>query len=92
MTRPGVEIPINQEGTFAIAEALCARGAQALILGAKVHALMDGRFNVAFEDVEAVAPAALRHRILLNFDGLAEGVRQDGIVRDLLGSLPRLDH
>ena len=66
------------------------RGAQALILGAKTHALMDGRYNVAFEDVEAIAPAALRHRILLNFDGLAEGVRQDAVVAELLETLPKL--
>ena len=46
------------------------RGAQALILGGKINALLEGRFNVAFEDIEAVAPPALRHRILLNFEGL----------------------
>ncbi len=66
------------------------RGAQALILGAKTHALIDGRYNVSFEDVAAVAPAALRHRILLNFDGLAEGVLQDQIIAELLESLPKL--
>ena len=53
------------------------RGGQALMLGAKVTALLAGRYNVAFEDVHAVAPAALRHRLLLNFDGLAEGIRPD---------------
>ncbi|MFO7171121.1 MAG: MoxR family ATPase, partial [Chloroflexota bacterium] len=60
------------------------RGAQALILGAKVHALLDGRYNVAFEDVRAVAPAALRHRLLLNFEAQAEGVRPDDVIADLL--------
>ena len=60
------------------------RGAQALIIGAKVNALLEGRFNVAFEDVQAVAPAALRHRLLFNFEGLAEGISPDAIVRDLL--------
>jgi MoxR-like ATPase len=49
------------------------RGAQARVLGAKVTALLAGRYNVAFDDIHAVAPAALRHRLLLNFDGLAEG-------------------
>ena len=67
------------------------RGAQALILGAKTHALMDGRYNVAFDDVAAIAPAALRHRILLNFDGMAEGVSQDAIIADLLAAVPRLE-
>jgi MoxR-like ATPase len=66
------------------------RGAQALTLGGKTTALMDGRFNVAFDDIAAVAPAALRHRLLLNFDGLAEGVRTDDIVAALLSSIPRL--
>ena len=64
------------------------RGAQALVLGAKVHALLAGRYNVAFEDVRAVAHAALRHRILLNFEGLAEGVRTDDVIDDLLERVP----
>jgi MoxR-like ATPase len=60
------------------------RGAQALILGGKVCALLDGRYNVAFEDLRAVAPAALRHRILLNFEGQAEGVCPDDVVKELV--------
>ncbi len=60
------------------------RGAQALVIGAKVNALLEGRYNVAFEDIEAVALPALRHRILLNFEGQAEGIRTDDLVRDLL--------
>lgn len=59
------------------------RGAQALIIGAKVNALLEGRFNVSFEDIQAVAPGALRHRLLLNFEGLAEGINPDDIIRDL---------
>lgn len=64
------------------------RGGQALILGGKVTALLSGRVNVAFEDVAAVAPAALRHRLLLNFDGIAEGVTPDEIVSELLDQVP----
>ena len=64
------------------------RGAQALSLGAKVTALMNGRFNVAFEDIKAVAPAALRHRLLLNFDGLAEGMKTDDVINELLSAIP----
>jgi len=64
------------------------RGAQALVLGAKVHALLEGRYNVAFEDVQAVAYPALRHRVLLNFEGLAEGVSPDAILADLLDRVP----
>jgi MoxR-like ATPase len=60
------------------------RGAQALILGGKVTALLAGRYNVAFEDLRAVAPAALRHRILLNFEGQAEGVSTDDVVREVM--------
>ena len=60
------------------------RGAQALIIGAKINALLEGRFNVAFDDIHAIAPAALRHRLLLNFEGLAEGISTDDIVADLL--------
>jgi MoxR-like ATPase len=60
------------------------RGAQALILGAKVNALLDGRLNVAFDDIRAIAKSALRHRLLLNFEGQAEGISTDDIVEDLL--------
>lgn len=63
------------------------RGGQALVLGAKVTALLSGRYNVSFEDVHAVAKAALRHRILLNFDGLAEGIRPDVIIDELVSAL-----
>jgi MoxR-like ATPase len=65
------------------------RGAQALALGAKVTALLDGRYNVSFDDVAAVAPAALRHRLLLNFEGQAEGVTTDQVIADLLESVER---
>jgi MoxR-like ATPase len=65
------------------------RGAQSLILGAKITALFAGRLNVAFDDVAAVAPAALRHRLLLNFEGQAEGVTTDTVVGELLKAQPR---
>ncbi len=65
------------------------RGAQALIVGAKINALLEGRFNVSFEDIEAVAPGALRHRLLLNFEALAEGVSPDQVIADLLAHVPR---
>jgi MoxR-like ATPase len=63
------------------------RGGQSLVLGAKVTALLAGRYNVAFEDVHAVANASLRHRLLLNFDGLAEGIRPDTIIQELVSTL-----
>jgi MoxR-like ATPase len=60
------------------------RGAQALIIGGKINALLEGRFNVSFEDIESVAPSALRHRLLLNFEGLAEGISPDDIIADAI--------
>ena len=65
------------------------RGGQALVLGAKIMALIAGRYNVAFDDVWAVAPAALRHRLLLNFEGQAEGIDPDAAIAELLESVPR---
>jgi MoxR-like ATPase len=64
------------------------RGAQALTLGAKVTALLQDRYNVAFEDIRTVALAALRHRLLLNFEAQAEGVAADSIVEELLKAVP----
>lgn len=65
------------------------RGAQALVLGAKITALLAGRYNVSFEDVAAVAANALRHRLLLNFEGQAEGIRPDAVIANLLETVPR---
>ena len=60
------------------------RGAQALVLGAKVRALSEGRFNVSVEDLRAIALPALRHRLILNFEGEAEGVDPDRLITQLL--------
>jgi len=60
------------------------RGAQALILGAKVRALTEARFNVAVDDLRAMALPALRHRIILNFEGEAEGVDVDDLIDQVL--------
>jgi MoxR-like ATPase len=65
------------------------RGAQALVLAGKVAALVDGRYNVGFDDLKAAAPAALRHRILLNFEGEAEGLKTDRVIGELLASVPK---
>ena len=64
------------------------RGAQALITGGKIYALLDGRFNVSIEDIRAVALPALRHRVILNFEGEAEGVTPEAIVRSILDAVP----
>jgi MoxR-like ATPase len=65
------------------------RGAQVLTLAAKVRALTQGRFNVSFDDIAAMAPAALRHRLILNFEGEAEGVTTDLVVAQILQDVPR---
>ena len=63
------------------------RGAQALILGAKVRALLDGRANIAREDIEHVAVAALAHRIMLNYAALADGIDAAHIVERVIKSV-----
>jgi MoxR-like ATPase len=64
------------------------RGAQALALAAKVRALLDGRFNVSFEDVRRVYLPALRHRVILNFEAQAESLDTDHVLLDILEKLP----
>jgi MoxR-like ATPase len=63
------------------------RGAQAVVLAARVHALLAGRFNVACDDVDRVAPPSLRHRILLNFEAEAEGMTTDRLIVDVLAAV-----
>ncbi|MBA4147730.1 MAG: MoxR family ATPase [Verrucomicrobia bacterium] len=65
------------------------RGAQTLILGAKVRALTQGRFNVSFDDIQAVAPATLRHRLILNFEAEAEGITTDIVIAQILKDVPK---
>jgi len=60
------------------------RGAQALVLGAKVRALAEGRYNVSAEDIKALAMPALRHRVILNFEGEAEGVDADTLIGQIV--------
>ena len=60
------------------------RGAQALILASKVRAILDSRYNVAREDIQAVALPSLRHRLILSFEGEAEGIDPDEIILHLL--------
>ena len=65
------------------------RGGQTLILAGKVRALTQGRFNVSFDDIQIAAPAALRHRLILNFEAEAEGITTDHIVAQILKDVPR---
>jgi MoxR-like ATPase len=63
------------------------RGAQALVTAGKIFALLDGRFNVSVDDIRAVALPSLRHRIILNFEGEAEGITTEAVVRTILDSV-----
>jgi MoxR-like ATPase len=64
------------------------RAAQAIVLGSKAMALVDGRLNAATEDVRAVAPLALRHRLVLGYEAAADGVDADAIIDELLTAYP----
>jgi MoxR-like ATPase len=64
------------------------RGAQALVLAAKAAALLDGRPNVAADDLRALAPAALRHRLVLGYEASAAGVAADQLVDEVLAAVP----
>jgi MoxR-like ATPase len=63
------------------------RGAQSVLLAAKIRSLFEGRFAAAIDDVRAVALPALRHRVLLNFEGEAEGMKTDQVIDTILKSL-----
>jgi MoxR-like ATPase len=65
------------------------RGGQTLMLAGKVRALIQGRFNVSFDDIEAVAAPALRHRLIPNFEAEAEGITTDHIIAQVLKDVPR---
>jgi MoxR-like ATPase len=65
------------------------RGGQCLLLAGKVRALTHGRFNVSFDDIQAVATPALRHRLILNFEAEAEGITTDQVVAQILNDVPK---
>lgn len=63
------------------------RAAQGLISGAKVKAVMEGRYNVSFDDIKYIAYPVLRHRIILNFEGITEGITEEYIIEKILEDL-----
>ena len=63
------------------------RGAQTIVLASKIRAMLDGRFNVSFEDVRKVYIPALRHRIMLNFEAQAENISTDTVLTEILGEV-----
>ncbi len=64
------------------------RGLQALILGAKIRAILDDRYHVAREDLRLMATPVLRHRLILNFEGQAEGISADDVVSKIMANIP----
>ena len=64
------------------------RAAQTLALAAKVRALLEGRYNVSFEDVRRVYLPALRHRVIVNFEAQAEGIDTDHVLLEILAKTP----
>ena len=68
------------------------RASQYLVLGAKARAILHGRYYVDVEDIQAVAPPVLRHRIMTNFNAEAEGIKPDDIVRMLIDCVPASEH
>jgi MoxR-like ATPase len=64
------------------------RGAQALIIGGKVRALLNGRSSVAYEDIRHIVLPALRHRVILNFEGEAERIDPDMILKSIIEGVP----
>jgi MoxR-like ATPase len=63
------------------------RGAQAIVLAAKIRAMLDGRYNVSFEDIRKAYLPALRHRILLNFEAQAENIAPDTVLEEILADV-----
>jgi MoxR-like ATPase len=85
-SRPGPKAPdfVKQWVSYGAS----TRAPQHLILGGKARALMDGRYNVSFEDIRALAKPVLRHRVLMNFHAESEKVTSDHVIEKLLGVVP----
>ncbi len=86
-THPEGELATPQVNTY-LRFGASPRAAQTLVLAGKVKALLDGRSNVSVEDIRSVALPALRHRVLLNFEGEAEGRSTDEIITNIVDTLP----
>ena len=82
-THPGGEFATDSTNQF-LRWGSSPRGAQTITLAAKVRALLDGRFNVSFEDVAQVFLPSLRHRVILNFEAQAEGVSTDDVLLEIM--------
>ncbi|HMF11372.1 MAG TPA: MoxR family ATPase [Gemmataceae bacterium] len=90
-THPGGEFAVAETNKF-IRFGASPRGAQALVLAAKVRALLEGRYNVSFEDIRQAYLPALRHRVLLNFEAQAENVPTDQVLKQVLQDVKEKSH
>ena len=88
-THPGGQYAVEVTNKY-VRWGASPRGAQAVTLGAKVQALLDGRYSVSFSDVEKVYLPCIRHRTLLNFEGQAEGIDGDDVLREILKGTPTM--
>ncbi len=82
-THPGKEHAVPLSDKY-VRYGSSPRGAQSILLAAKIRALLKGRYNVSFQDVRSSAHSVLRHRILLNFEGEAEGIETDRIIDEII--------
>ena len=94
-TRSRLALATHPQGPFAadvtnqyIRWGTSPRGVQTLVLAGKVRALLDGRYNVSFEDLRRVYLPSLRHRVLLNFEAQAEGIESDEVLLKVLDAVP----
>jgi MoxR-like ATPase len=85
-THPGGEFATDETNRF-IRFGASPRGAQSLVLAGKVRALLEGRYNVSFEDIRRVYLPALRHRVLLNFEAQAENIPSDQVLANILNEV-----
>jgi len=93
-----VVLATHPEGPFAVSGTnryvrygSSPRGAQGIFLAAKIRALLDGRYNVSFEDIRRSSFPVLRHRLLLNFEGEAEGIESDSIIEEIVKETPETE-
>jgi MoxR-like ATPase len=87
-THPGGEFGTEMAARY-VRYGSSPRGAQAITLAAKIRALLDSRYNVSYEDFRRSAHSVLRHRLILNFEGEAEGISADQIIDDILAKTPK---
>jgi len=88
-TRPGAETATELVSRY-VRYGASPRGPQTLVLAAKANALFEGRLTAGFDDVKASARQALRHRILLNFEGEAEGITAERLVDEVVENVPEV--